>query len=150
MATYCYWELDWQVPKYGAKVYFKPFEHLLAIEYYRTTFGFGEDNYEFLQYVANASEKEKYKAILKKDITKLHTYKDQIKTWLQSTKMKDKKHLSLTIITSCIMRTSGVTPKEAVYFGDSGALPEIQLLYVDVRLKHNSIMAVCFYRLAQL
>ncbi|GKB29172.1 putative uDENN domain protein, partial [Tanacetum coccineum] len=34
---------DLPVPKYGGKVYFKPFEHLQAIEYYRTAFAFGED-----------------------------------------------------------------------------------------------------------
>ncbi|KAL8250028.1 hypothetical protein R6Q59_033721 [Mikania micrantha] len=31
------------VPSYGGKVYFKPLEHLPAIEYYRTAFAFGED-----------------------------------------------------------------------------------------------------------
>nr|GEV88639.1 general negative regulator of transcription subunit 3 isoform X1 [Tanacetum cinerariifolium] len=39
----------------------------------------------------NANQKEKYEADLKKEIKKLQRYRDQIKTWLQSSEIKDKK-----------------------------------------------------------
>ena len=45
-----------------------------------------------------ADQKEKYKADFKKKITRLHTYKDQIKTWLQSTKIKKDKKVSFISI----------------------------------------------------
>ncbi|KAF7029413.1 hypothetical protein CFC21_041168 [Triticum aestivum] len=40
---------------------------------------------------ANANQKEKFEADLKKDIKKLQHYRDQIKTWIQSSEIKDKK-----------------------------------------------------------
>ncbi|KAK8712614.1 hypothetical protein V6N13_147848 [Hibiscus sabdariffa] len=48
----------------------------------------------------NANQKEKFEADLKKEIKKLQRYRDQIKTWIQSSEIKDKKvsfwpHLSL-------------------------------------------------------
>lgn len=39
----------------------------------------------------NANQKEKFEADLKKEIKKLQRYRDQIKTWIQSTEIKDKK-----------------------------------------------------------
>ena len=39
----------------------------------------------------NANQKEKFKADLKKEIKKLQHYWDQIKTWIQSSEIKDKK-----------------------------------------------------------
>eukprot|EP00250_Pteridium_aquilinum_P011470 c20093_g1_i1 orf=171-2777(-) len=41
----------------------------------------------------NANQKEKFEADLKKEIKKLQRYRDQIKTWLQSSEIKDKKAL---------------------------------------------------------
>ncbi|VAH12954.1 unnamed protein product [Triticum turgidum subsp. durum] len=40
---------------------------------------------------ANANQKEKFEADLKKEIKKLQHYRDQIKTWIQSSEIKDKK-----------------------------------------------------------
>ncbi|GMN68521.1 hypothetical protein TIFTF001_037576 [Ficus carica] len=39
----------------------------------------------------NANQKEKFEADLKKEIKKLQPYRDQIKTWIQSSEIKDKK-----------------------------------------------------------
>ncbi|KAL9258544.1 CCR4-NOT transcription complex subunit 3-like protein [Drosera capensis] len=39
----------------------------------------------------NMNQKEKFEADLKKEIKKLQRYRDQIKTWLQSSEIKDKK-----------------------------------------------------------
>ena len=39
----------------------------------------------------NANQKEKFEADLKKEIKKLQRYRDQIKTWVQSSEIKDKK-----------------------------------------------------------
>ncbi len=39
----------------------------------------------------NANQKEKFEADLKKEIKKLQRYRDQIKTWIQSSEIKDKK-----------------------------------------------------------
>ncbi|CAM0875628.1 unnamed protein product [Alopecurus aequalis] len=41
----------------------------------------------------NANQKEKFEADLKKEIKKLQRYRDQIKTWIQSSEIKDKKAL---------------------------------------------------------
>ena len=41
----------------------------------------------------NANQKEKFEADLKKEIKKLQRYRDQIKTWIQSSEIKDKKVL---------------------------------------------------------
>ncbi|KAL2650375.1 hypothetical protein R1flu_018503 [Riccia fluitans] len=41
----------------------------------------------------NANQKEKFEADLKKEIKKLQRYRDQIKTWIQSNEIKDKKAL---------------------------------------------------------
>ncbi|KAF8043587.1 hypothetical protein BT93_A1802 [Corymbia citriodora subsp. variegata] len=41
----------------------------------------------------NANQKEKFEAELKKEIKKLQRYRDQIKTWIQSSEIKDKKAL---------------------------------------------------------
>ncbi|XP_009399329.2 general negative regulator of transcription subunit 3-like isoform X9 [Musa acuminata AAA Group] len=41
----------------------------------------------------NANQKEKFEADLKKEIKKLQRYRDQIKTWIQSSDIKDKKAL---------------------------------------------------------
>ncbi|KAL6565733.1 hypothetical protein OROHE_004788 [Orobanche hederae] len=46
----------------------------------------------------NANQKEKFEADLKKEIKKLQIYRDQIKTWIQSSEIKDKKiHLEISI-----------------------------------------------------
>ncbi|XP_024023499.1 CCR4-NOT transcription complex subunit 3 isoform X4 [Morus notabilis] len=39
----------------------------------------------------NANQKEKFESDLKKEIKKLQRYRDQIKTWIQSSEIKDKK-----------------------------------------------------------
>ncbi|KAL6534573.1 CCR4-NOT transcription complex, subunit 3 [Orobanche gracilis] len=39
----------------------------------------------------NANQKEKFEADLKKEIKKLQRYGDQIKTWMQSSQIKDKR-----------------------------------------------------------
>ncbi|XP_039021825.1 general negative regulator of transcription subunit 3-like isoform X2 [Hibiscus syriacus] len=41
----------------------------------------------------NANQKEKFEADLKKEIKKLQRYREQIKTWIQSSEIKDKKAL---------------------------------------------------------
>ncbi|KAK1429247.1 hypothetical protein QVD17_11453 [Tagetes erecta] len=41
----------------------------------------------------NANQKEKFETDLKKEIKKLQRYRDQIKTWIQSSEIKDKKAL---------------------------------------------------------
>lgn len=43
----------------------------------------------------NANQKEKFEADLKKEIKKLQRYRDQIKTWIQSSEIKDKKVCAL-------------------------------------------------------
>lgn len=45
----------------------------------------------------NANQKEKFEADLKKEIKKLQRYRDQIKTWIQSSEIKDKKVLPLCL-----------------------------------------------------
>lgn len=47
----------------------------------------------------NANQKEKFEADLKKEIKKLQRYRDQIKTWIQSSEIKDKKVNSLALPT---------------------------------------------------
>jgi len=42
---------------------------------------------------ANANQKEKYEADLKKEIKKLQRLRDQIKTWMTSNDIKDKRPL---------------------------------------------------------
>ncbi|KAJ0965379.1 hypothetical protein J5N97_026517 [Dioscorea zingiberensis] len=41
--------------------------------------------------IENVNQKEKFEADLKKEIKKLQRYRDQIKTWIQSSEIKDKK-----------------------------------------------------------
>jgi CCR4-NOT transcription complex subunit 3 len=55
-------------------------------EFYLTAF-FGGQVYD----TENANQKEKFEADLKKEIKKLQRYRDQIKTWIQSSEIKDKK-----------------------------------------------------------
>lgn len=54
----------------------------------------------------NANQKEKFEADLKKEIKKLQRYRDQIKTWIQSSEIKDKKVkiLSLLLIFCCLLQ----------------------------------------------
>ncbi|KAF8395971.1 hypothetical protein HHK36_017582 [Tetracentron sinense] len=47
----------------------------------------------------NANQKEKFEADLKKEIKKLQRYRDQIKTWIQSSEIKDKKVCIRSIFT---------------------------------------------------
>ncbi|KAH9784437.1 transcription regulator NOT2/NOT3/NOT5 family protein [Citrus sinensis] len=48
-------------------------------------------NKVFVYDTDNANQKEKFEADLKKEIKKLQRYRDQIKTWIQSSEIKDKK-----------------------------------------------------------
>jgi CCR4-NOT transcription complex subunit 3 len=41
----------------------------------------------------NANQKEKFESDLKKEIKKLQRYRDQIKTWIQLSEIKDKQAL---------------------------------------------------------
>lgn len=52
-----------------------------------------EDMYELLQRSTNSTQKEKMESDLKTQIKKLQRLRDQIKTWLQSNDIKDKKPL---------------------------------------------------------
>ncbi|KAJ1018568.1 hypothetical protein NDA16_004850 [Ustilago loliicola] len=52
-----------------------------------------EDMYELLQRSTNQTQKEKMESDLKTQIKKLQRLRDQIKTWLQSNDIKDKKPL---------------------------------------------------------
>uniref|UniRef100_A0A8C7ZLQ3 CCR4-NOT transcription complex subunit 3 n=1 Tax=Oryzias sinensis TaxID=183150 RepID=A0A8C7ZLQ3_9TELE len=52
-----------------------------------------EDIWQKLHNAANANQKEKYEADLKKEIKKLQRLRDQIKTWLASNEIKDKRQL---------------------------------------------------------
>ncbi|CAM0135519.1 general negative regulator of transcription subunit 5 [Umbelopsis sp. WA50703] len=47
-----------------------------------------------LESAPNANQKEKYESDLKKEIKKLQRLRDQIKTWLQSSEIKDKRALT--------------------------------------------------------
>uniref|UniRef100_A0A9J7WU42 CCR4-NOT transcription complex subunit 3 n=1 Tax=Cyprinus carpio carpio TaxID=630221 RepID=A0A9J7WU42_CYPCA len=47
----------------------------------------------FLYNAANANQKEKYESDLKKEIKKLQRLRDQIKTWVASSEIKDKRQL---------------------------------------------------------
>jgi len=51
---------------------------------------FGEI-WDKVHHAANQNQKEKFEADLKKEIKKLQRYRDQIKTWIQSSEIKDKK-----------------------------------------------------------
>lgn len=46
----------------------------------------------------NVNQKEKFEADLKKEIKKLQRYRDQIKTWIQSSEIKDKKVSDLHLL----------------------------------------------------
>ena len=52
-----------------------------------------EGLYEKLQTSTNQGQKEKLESDLKTQIKKLQRHRDQIKTWLQSNDIKDKKPL---------------------------------------------------------
>ncbi|CAM4702214.1 unnamed protein product [Leuciscus chuanchicus] len=52
-----------------------------------------EDIWKKLHNAANANQKEKYEADLKKEIKKLQRLRDQIKTWVASNEIKDKRQL---------------------------------------------------------
>ncbi|XP_018081739.1 CCR4-NOT transcription complex subunit 3 isoform X4 [Xenopus laevis] len=52
-----------------------------------------EDIWQKLHNAANANQKEKYEADLKKEIKKLQRMRDQIKTWVASNEIKDKRQL---------------------------------------------------------
>lgn len=52
-----------------------------------------EGTYDKIQNCSNPSQKEKLEADLKTQIKKLQRMRDQIKTWLQSSEIKDKKAL---------------------------------------------------------
>ncbi|KAL5473121.1 hypothetical protein EMCRGX_G027567 [Ephydatia muelleri] len=53
-----------------------------------------EDIWQKVHSAANANQKEKYEADLKKEIKKLQRLRDQIKTWLTSSEIKDKRPLT--------------------------------------------------------
>jgi CCR4-NOT transcriptional regulation complex NOT5 subunit len=52
-----------------------------------------EGIFEKIQQSSNASQKEKLEGDLKKEIKKLQRYRDQIKSWISSNEVKDKKAL---------------------------------------------------------
>ncbi|XP_065899735.1 CCR4-NOT transcription complex subunit 3-like [Dysidea avara] len=52
-----------------------------------------DDIWEKVHTAANANQKEKYEADLKKEIKKLQRLRDQIKTWIASSEIKDKSPL---------------------------------------------------------
>jgi len=52
-----------------------------------------ETIFEKIQSSSNIAQKEKYELELKKEIKKLQRYRDQIKTWLSSNEIKDKRAL---------------------------------------------------------
>uniref|UniRef100_A0A8C2KE07 CCR4-NOT transcription complex, subunit 3b n=1 Tax=Cyprinus carpio TaxID=7962 RepID=A0A8C2KE07_CYPCA len=52
-----------------------------------------EDIWKKLYNAANANQKEKYESDLKKEIKKLQRLRDQIKTWVASNEIKDKRQL---------------------------------------------------------
>ncbi|CAL1299812.1 unnamed protein product [Larinioides sclopetarius] len=52
-----------------------------------------DDTWKKVYSATNANQKEKYEADLKKDIKKLQRFRDQIKTWLTSSDIKDKRPL---------------------------------------------------------
>ncbi|KFM67345.1 CCR4-NOT transcription complex subunit 3, partial [Stegodyphus mimosarum] len=52
-----------------------------------------EDTWQKVYSATNANQKEKYEADLKKEIKKLQRLRDQIKTWLTSSDIKDKRTL---------------------------------------------------------
>ncbi|XP_077979393.1 CCR4-NOT transcription complex subunit 3-like isoform X2 [Glandiceps talaboti] len=52
-----------------------------------------EDIWQKVQHAANSNQKEKYEADLKKEIKKLQRLRDQIKTWVASNDIKDKRIL---------------------------------------------------------
>jgi len=53
-----------------------------------------EEIFEKIQSSSNIAQKEKYELELKKEIKKLQRYRDQIKTWLSSNEVKDKRALT--------------------------------------------------------
>ncbi len=53
-----------------------------------------EATYEKIQNSQTNAQKEKHETELKKEIKKLQRYRDQIKTWLSSSEIKDKKALT--------------------------------------------------------
>ncbi|KAL9543775.1 hypothetical protein MBANPS3_007948 [Mucor bainieri] len=52
-----------------------------------------ENIFDKINYTSNANQKEKYEQDLKKEIKKLQRLRDQIKTWLSSNDIKDKRAL---------------------------------------------------------
>ncbi|KAJ1957956.1 general negative regulator of transcription subunit 5, partial [Dispira parvispora] len=52
-----------------------------------------DDTFEKLKTSPNINQKEKYEQDLKKEIKKLQRHRDQIKTWIASTDIKDKREL---------------------------------------------------------
>ncbi|XP_076322055.1 CCR4-NOT transcription complex subunit 3-like [Tachypleus tridentatus] len=52
-----------------------------------------EDIWQKVQSAGNSNQKEKYEADLKKEIKKLQRLRDQIKTWVASSEIKDKRDL---------------------------------------------------------
>ena len=52
-----------------------------------------EGIFEKIQSTSNANQKEKLEQDLKKEIKKLQRHRDQIKTWISSNDIKDKKAL---------------------------------------------------------
>lgn len=53
-----------------------------------------EEIFEKIQTSTNTNQKEKYEADLKKEIKKLQRHRDQIKTWISSNDIKDKRSLT--------------------------------------------------------
>ena len=53
-----------------------------------------EDIWDKVYTSTNANQREKYEGDLKKEIKKLQRYRDQIKTWIASSDIKDKRALT--------------------------------------------------------
>jgi CCR4-NOT transcription complex subunit 3 len=52
-----------------------------------------ETTFEKIQQSTSAAQKEKYEAELKKEIKKLQRYREQIKSWISNSEIKDKRSL---------------------------------------------------------
>lgn len=52
-----------------------------------------ENSLKKVSQASSSNQKEKYESDLKKEIKKLQRYRDQLKTWLASNEVKDKKQL---------------------------------------------------------
>lgn len=73
------------------KVFLYVFACVSEVSSSRSNFGWMSAFFFQVYDTDNANQKEKFEADLKKEIKKLQRYRDQIKTWIQSSEIKDKK-----------------------------------------------------------